>query len=55
MMAGMIPPLLALFQQISLVSPIANAFAIPLVSFVVVPLAMLGAVLPIDGLLWLAH
>jgi competence protein ComEC len=55
MMAGMIPPLLALFQQVSLVSPIANAFAIPLISFVVVPLAMLGAVLPIDSLLWLAH
>lgn len=55
MMAGMVAPLLALFQQMSLVSPIANAFAIPLVSFVVVPLAMLGAVVPIDGLLWLAH
>src|SRR5271169_141017 len=55
MMAGMIPPLLALFQQVSLVAPIANAFAIPLVSFIVVPLAMLGAVIPIDGLLWLAH
>ncbi len=34
MMIGSIPPLLAMFQQISLVSPIANAFAIPLVSFV---------------------
>lgn len=55
MMAGMIPPLLAMFQQVSLVSPIANAFAIPLVSFIVVPLAMLGAVIPIDSLLWLAH
>jgi len=55
MMAGMIPPLLALFQQVSLVSPVANAFAIPLVSFVVAPLAILGAALPIDGLLWAAH
>jgi competence protein ComEC len=55
MMAGMVPPLLALFQQVSLVSPIANAFAIPVVSFIVAPLAILGAAIPIDGLLWLAH
>jgi competence protein ComEC len=55
MMAGMVPPLLALFQQISLVSPIANAFAIPVVSFVVAPLAILGAAVPIDSVLWLAH
>ena len=55
MSIGLIPPLLAMFQQISLVSPIANAFAIPLVSFVVVPLTLLGAVLPFDWLLWLAH
>jgi len=47
--------LLALFQQISLVSPLANAFAIPLVSFVVVPLTLLGALLPLDWLLQLAH
>jgi competence protein ComEC len=55
MSIGLIPPLLAMFQQISLVSPIANAFAIPLVSFVVVPLTLLGTVLPFDWLLWLAH
>ena len=55
MMAGMIPPLLALFQQVSLVSPIANAFAIPVVSFIVAPLAILGAAAPIDSLLWLSH
>ena len=55
MSIGLIPPLLAMFQQISLVSPIANAFAIPLVSFVVVPLALLGALLPFDWLLHLAH
>jgi len=60
MTIGLIPLLLALFQQVSLVSPIANAFAIPLVSLVVVPLALLGAVLP-PGFsyggapLWLAH
>ncbi|MGA7749706.1 MAG: DNA internalization-related competence protein ComEC/Rec2 [Gallionella sp.] len=55
MTIGLIPMLLALFQQISLVSPIANAFAIPLVSLVVVPLALLGAVLPWGAPLWLAH
>jgi competence protein ComEC len=55
MTIGLIPMLLALFQQVSLVSPIANAFAIPLVSLVVVPLALLGAVLPLDAPLWLAH
>ncbi len=55
MTIGLIPMLLALFQQASLVSPIANAFAIPLVSLIVVPLALLGAVLPLDMPLWLAH
>ena len=55
MMIGLIPPLLAMFQQISLVSPVANAFAIPLVEFVVVPITLLGAVLPFDWILHLAH
>ncbi len=60
MTIGLVPMLLALFQQVSLVSPIANAFAIPLVSLAVVPLALLGAVLPPyfnnwDVPLWLAH
>ena len=55
MTIGLIPLLLGLFQQVSLVSPLANALAIPLVSLVVVPLALLGAVLPLDVPLWLAH
>lgn len=55
MSIGLIPLLLALFGQISLVSPIANAFAIPLISLVVVPLTLLGAVLPSEVPLWLAH
>ena len=55
MMLGMIPPLLALFQQVSLVSPVANAFAIPLVSFIVVPLSLLGALPHMQWSLWLAH
>lgn len=55
MTIGLVPLLLALFQQVSLVSPVANAFAIPLVSLIVVPLALLGAALPLDVPLWLAH
>jgi len=55
MMIGLIPPLLAMFQQISLVSPVANAFAIPLVEFVVVPITLLGALIPFDWILQLAH
>ena len=52
---GMIPALLALFQQFSLVSPLANAVAIPVVSLVVTPLALLAALPLGDPLLWLAH
>jgi competence protein ComEC len=40
---GLVPLTLALFQQISPVSPLANAIAIPLVSYAVTPLALLGA------------
>lgn len=47
---GSLPALLLLFQQFSLVSPVANAVAIPLVSFVVTPLA-LAASLPGFGFL----
>src|SRR4029079_6937291 len=42
-------------QQISLVSPLANAIAIPVVSFVVVPLTLVGVALPFDLVLQLAH
>lgn len=55
MTIGLIPPLLALFQQLSLVSPIANAFAIPLVSFVVVPLTLLGTLPAFEWMLYVAH
>lgn len=51
MSIGLIPLMLALFQQVSLVSPLANFFAIPLVSFVVVPLALLAAIPGLDSLL----
>ena len=49
------PLLLVWFQQMSLVSPLANAIAIPLVSLVVTPLALAGSVLPFDFILELAH
>jgi competence protein ComEC len=51
----MLPMLMALFQEVSLVSPLANAFAIPLVSLVVVPLTIAGAFLPLPMLLDAAH
>ena len=48
---ALVPLTLALFQQVSLVSPVANALAIPVVSLVVVPLTLVGSVLPFDTLL----
>ncbi len=52
---GLAPLTLVIFQQVSLVSPLANAVAIPLVSLVVTPLALAGALLPFDFPLHLAH
>jgi competence protein ComEC len=52
---GLAPLLLVWFQQMSLVSPLANAVAIPLVSLVVTPLALAGSVLPLNFILQLAH
>lgn len=52
---GMLPLLLVMFHQASIVSPIANAFAIPIISFVVTPLALLGSFLPIDAPLNLSY
>lgn len=43
---ALLPLTLYWFYQISIVSPLANAFAIPLVSYVVTPLAISGALLP---------
>jgi competence protein ComEC len=55
---GLVPLTMLLFAQISLVSPVANAVAIPLVSTIVTPLALIGSLLP-QGLaelvLGLAH
>ena len=48
---GLAPASLLLFGQVSLAGPIANAAAIPLVSIVITPLALLAAALPVDALL----
>lgn len=50
-----LPILLLVFQQFSLVSPLANAVAIPVVSFIVTPLALIGALIPWWPILSLAH
>lgn len=50
-----LPVLLLVFQQFPLVSPLANALAIPLISFVITPLVLLAALLPWQPLLALAH
>lgn len=52
---GLIPALLALFQQFSLVSPFANAVAIPLVSLAITPLALAGSLPGFGFALELAH
>lgn len=52
---GLVPAMLLLFQQVSLVSPFANLIAIPVVSYLIVPLTLLGAFLPLDFPLHMAH
>ncbi|WP_296945703.1 DNA internalization-related competence protein ComEC/Rec2 [uncultured Massilia sp.] len=55
---GLVPLTMLLFGQVSLVAPLANAFAIPLVSFVVTPLALAGSMAPAPLCGWmlqLAH
>lgn len=52
---GLVPVLLVFFGQVSLVSPLANALAIPAISFVVVPLTLIGAVFPFDFPFVIAH
>jgi len=43
---ALLPLTLYWFYQVSIVSPIANAVAIPVVSYIVTPLAIAGALLP---------
>ena len=55
---GLVPLTMFLFSQVSLVSPLANALAIPLISLLVTPLALVGALLPAPLAGWvlgLAH
>src|SRR6266436_2732969 len=60
---GLAPATLLLFGQLSVAGPLANAVAIPLVSVVITPLALIAAVVPVDALLevcallvqWLLH
>ena len=51
---GLAPAALLLFSQVSLVGPLANAVAIPAVSAIITPLALVCALLPIDALLQFA-
>ncbi|HWQ38654.1 MAG TPA: DNA internalization-related competence protein ComEC/Rec2 [Burkholderiales bacterium] len=52
---ALVPLLIALFQQVSVISPLANAAAIPLISLIVVPLALAFIVVPLDLLAQGAH
>ena len=48
---GLAPAVLLLFGQVSAAGPIANALAIPLVSIVITPLALIAAVAPSEFVL----
>jgi competence protein ComEC len=50
---GLLPLTMLLFGQISLISPLANAVAIPLISFIVTPLALTGSIAPAPLSQWL--
>ncbi|MBC3886220.1 DNA internalization-related competence protein ComEC/Rec2 [Undibacterium griseum] len=50
---GLVPLTMLLFGQISLISPVANAVAIPLISLVVTPMSLLGSIAPAPLSGWL--
>lgn len=52
---GLVPFLLLWFQQVSLISPVANAIAIPVISLLVVPLALIGSIFSMNWVLLLSH
>jgi competence protein ComEC len=52
---GLVPGTLALFGQVSLVSALANAVAIPVITLVVVPLALFSIAVPVDATWRVAH
>ena len=49
---GLVPLTMALFGQISLIGPLANAIAIPLISFVITPLSLAGSIAPAPVSAW---
>ena len=49
---GLVPLTLGLFGQLSLIGPLANAVAIPVVSFIVAPLSLIGVALPQPMCAW---
>ena len=56
MTVALVPMLALQFHEVSLASPLANALAIPVVSFLVTPLALLGMLFsPWPGLVWLGQ
>ena len=52
---GLLPLLIVMFGQASIVSPLANAFAIPIISLLVVPLSIFGSLLNLDFVLSASH
>lgn len=55
---GLVPLSMLLFGQVSVISPVANAVAIPLISMLVAPIALFGSVTPAPlggALLSVAH
>jgi len=52
---GLVPGTLALFQQVSVVSALANAIAIPVVTVGIVPLILFAIIIPLDAPWQLAH
>jgi competence protein ComEC len=52
---GLLPLLIVMFGQTSIISPVANAFAIPVISLLVVPLSILGGFIPVDFILHAAY
>jgi competence protein ComEC len=42
---GLAPLLMLFFQQVSVISPIANLFAVPVVGFLLIPICLTGAIL----------
>jgi competence protein ComEC len=51
---GLAPAALLLFGQVSVAGPLANAIAIPVVSVIVTPLALIAVILPLESVLEIA-